>query len=152
MIFGILFLLLPIVEIALFIRVVDEIGFLAAVFLCFAMAIVGGALVRQQGLNTLVAIQAALDRGEMPVDRMFDGMCLFAAGALFLLPGFFSDFLGLLLLLPPTRAILRRHVAQYMTVMGGDGGNRPEDNDILDAEFTRVEDEDENGNDRPLLP
>ncbi|HEY8190286.1 MAG TPA: FxsA family protein [Micavibrio sp.] len=152
MIFGILFLLLPIVEIALFIRVVNEIGFFSAVFLCLAMAIVGGALVRRQGLNTLAAIQAALDRGEMPVDRMFDGMCLFVAGALFLLPGFFSDFLALLLLLPPTRAVLRRHVAQYMTVTDGamNGGVQPPDSEILDAEFTRVEDEDEN--DRLLLP
>ncbi len=138
MIFGILFLLFPILELALFVRVAAEAGFLAALFLCFASAIVGGALVRHQGLNTLVSIQEALDRGEMPVDKIFDGMCLFIAGALFILPGFFSDFLATLLLLPPVRTFLRRYAAHYLT--RGEDFPRGEA-DILDVEFTRIDEE-----------
>lgn len=138
MIFGILFLLFPILELALFVRVAGETGFLTALFLCFASAIIGGALVRRQGFSTLVSIQTALDQGEMPVEKIFDGMCLFVAGALFILPGFLSDFLGALLLIPPVRTLLRRCLGHYLA----DGTNMSAENtEILDVEFTRIDED-----------
>ena len=144
MIFWILFLLLPVIEIALFIQVAGAIGFFDMVLLCLGMAIVGGTLVWQQGLQTLVALQGALDRGEMPVEKIFDGMCLFFAGVFFILPGFFSDFLGSMLLIPPLRDRLRHYAGRYL---GGGQEGTPADSDILDVEYTRIDDDN-----RPLPP
>lgn len=137
--FGILFLLLPILELALFIKVAEETGFFSALLLCIGMAMLGGILVRAQGFSTLISIQDALNRGEMPVERIFDGMCLFIAGAFFILPGFLSDGVGVLLLIPAVRSALRRHLERYL-----DGGQPPSDggnDDVIEAEFTRIDDE-----------
>ncbi|GBD43646.1 hypothetical protein HRbin40_01124 [bacterium HR40] len=97
------FLLVPLVELAVLIAVGTRIGVLSTVALCLLTAVVGAALVRAQGLAVLRSLRRELERGQLPVAQAFHGLCLLLAGALLLIPGFFTDLLGLLLLLPPVR-------------------------------------------------
>jgi UPF0716 protein FxsA len=100
-------LLLPLVEIAGFVIIgpwLGVVGTLAAVLLS---AIIGIAIIRSQGMVALDRIHTAMAQGETPVRPMVDGALVLLAGALFILPGFVSDLVALLLLLP----IVRRAVA-----------------------------------------
>jgi len=109
-VFGIillLFLAIPILEIYLVIQVGSSIGVLPTVALLIAVSIAGAWLLRHQGLSVLARIQSKLARGEMPGKELVDGLLIAFAGALMLTPGFMTDAFGLLLMLPPTRAIVR---------------------------------------------
>jgi UPF0716 protein FxsA len=101
-----LFILTPLIEIYLFIKVGSQIGALTTVLLCVVTAIVGMALLRHQGLSTIRNVQSQMQHGELPAISMIEGMMLFFAGALLLTPGFFTDTLGFLLLIPPLRKAL----------------------------------------------
>jgi len=114
---GLLFILLlvvPIVEIALFIKVGGLIGVWPTIGIVIATALAGAALLRRQGLATLRSARASLADNRFPIDEVFDGLCLAVAGALLLTPGFFTDAVGLLLFVPPLRAALRRRLAAYV--------------------------------------
>jgi UPF0716 protein FxsA len=114
---GFLFILLlavPIVEIALFIEIGGLIGVWPTIGIVIATAIAGAALLRSQGLATLKSARASLAENRFPIDEVFDGLCLAVAGALLLTPGFFTDAVGLLLFVPPVRAVLRRRLAAYV--------------------------------------
>lgn len=109
-VFGIillLFLVVPIIELYLVIQVGSSIGVMPTVALLIAVSITGAWLLRHQGLSVLSRIQAKLARGEMPGRELVDGLLIVFAGALMLTPGFMTDAFGLLLMLPPSRAILR---------------------------------------------
>jgi UPF0716 protein FxsA len=105
---------LPVIEIALFIKSAQWLGLIPTIVLAIAAGAVGLALVRRQGFELLMRTRAQFDRGEMPVAEVFDGLCLAMAGALLVLPGFFSDVVALLLLLPPVRAVLRSWLAAHL--------------------------------------
>lgn len=94
---------IPLVEIALFIEIGDEIGVWPTIGLCIATALAGSLMLRVQGLSTLMRARAALERDEMPVREMLDGIGLAIAGALLLTPGFATDTVGLLLFVPAIR-------------------------------------------------
>ncbi|HLO78882.1 MAG TPA: FxsA family protein [Magnetospirillum sp.] len=98
---------LPVVEIALFIKSAQWIGLLPTIAAAIAAGVLGTALVRRQGFELLMRTRAQFERGEMPVREAFDGLCLAVAGVLLVLPGFFSDVVAVLLLLPPVRELLR---------------------------------------------
>ncbi len=98
-----LFLSWPVAEIAIFVQVGQAIGWLAAIVLTIVTAVAGSILLRWQGLATMNRFLAAAEKGESPVGAVLDGMGIFAAGVLLLLPGFISDVLGLLLFIPPLR-------------------------------------------------
>lgn len=108
--FLILFVLIPIAEVYAFISVGEEIGVLKTLLLCVLTAAIGGFLVRQQGLETLMKAQKSFSTGNMPLNALFDGLCIVIAGALLLTPGFVTDIVGFSLLLPPFRLFLR-HLA-----------------------------------------
>lgn len=127
---------LPVVEIAFFIKVADLIGLIAAIAAAILAGLIGMALLRGQGLATLNRARANLDRGEMPVDEAFDGLCLLIAGALLLLPGFLTDILAALILLPPVRALLRRWLAARVKTMEKRGQMR-----VIEADYTIVRDD-----------
>lgn len=104
--FRILFLLLllvPLIEVYLFVQVGRLIGALPTVLLCILMAMVGTWLFRLQGLQTVRRIQQKLDRRELPAIDLIEGGILALAGLLLLVPGFFSDFIGLICLIPAVR-------------------------------------------------
>ena len=105
-----LFIGIPLIEIYLFIQVGGAIGVWSTIGLVILTAFIGTALLRQQGLATLARAQSELDRQQLPVRELFDGVCLLVGGLLLLTPGFLTDALGFALLIPPLRAILGRGV------------------------------------------
>lgn len=104
---ALLFLALPIAELAVIVAVADSIGVFNAIGLLILVSIVGAWLAKREGLGMLTRIRAALDRGEMPSREVADGFLILFAGALMITPGFLTDCLALVLLFPPTRALVR---------------------------------------------
>ena len=102
-----LLLLVPLVEVALFILLGGILGLWPTLGLAVATALAGAALIRHQGFAILARAQAELASRRLPVAELFDALCLFLAGALLLTPGFATDFAGALLLVPGLRATLR---------------------------------------------
>lgn len=102
----ILFLTVPLLEIYLLIQVGSVIGALPTVFLVVFTAVVGAFLLRMQGFATMRRVQATLARGELPAIEMLEGLVLLISGALLLTPGFFTDIVGFLCLIPPLRRCL----------------------------------------------
>lgn len=104
------FLAVPIAEIALFVEASRLIGVFPTILLTIATAMLGTFLMRSQGIATLNRISQSIDKGEVPVASVMDGMGIFVAGILLLTPGFLSDLMGLLLFIPP----IRRRVGQWI--------------------------------------
>jgi UPF0716 protein FxsA len=103
----VVFIIVPIAELYVLIQIGQAIGVWATIALLFADSILGAALMRQQGRAAWMRLHRALAEGRVPSREVIDGVLVIFGGALLLTPGFISDFLGLLLLLPPTRAIVR---------------------------------------------
>jgi UPF0716 protein FxsA len=99
-----------IVELAVLVAVGHAIGFLATIGLLILTSLAGAALLRREGARTLSAFVEALRARRPPHRELLDGMLITAAGVLVVVPGFVSDVLGLLLLLPPIRALVRRRI------------------------------------------
>jgi len=106
------------IEIALFIWIGGLIGIGWTLLAIVASAVVGVALIRHQGMNVLAEAQAAAQRNEPPLKPVFDGFCLLVAGLFLLTPGFFTDVLGFLLLIPPLRLALGRRVWDWAVRTG----------------------------------
>ncbi|MEA2435071.1 MAG: protein FxsA [Actinomycetota bacterium] len=102
-----LFIVLPIVELWVIIKVGVAIGVIPTLALLILVSVAGTMLVKQQGLATWRRLQEALQRGETPTKEVTDGALILLGGALLLTPGFVSDIMGLFLLFPPTRAVLK---------------------------------------------
>lgn len=100
------FILIPILELYVLIRVGSHIGALNTILLVLLTAGIGVALLRKQGLSTLQKVQAQMQHGELPAVGMLEGMLLFFAGALLLTPGFITDSIGFLLMIPPLRKVI----------------------------------------------
>jgi UPF0716 protein FxsA len=98
-----IFILIPVVEIWLLIEIGGEIGTLATIGWLILAMILGVNLIRYQGVATMMNINQQLRRGEPPAQAMADGMLRGVAGILLVVPGFASDFMALLLLIPPIR-------------------------------------------------
>ena len=113
----VLFLVVPIVELYVIVQVAGGIGVLETLGLLIVVSIVGAWLVKAQGIGLIRRVQAKLAAGEMPGKELVDGALILFAGALMLTPGFVTDTVGLLLLLPPTRAIVRTFVMKRFSVM-----------------------------------
>ena len=113
-----LFVAVPIVEIALFIQVGGAIGLWPTLAIVVLTAVAGSALMRAQGAMTLGRLQAALAEGRNPSDPIAQGAMILVAGVLLLTPGFFTDGVGLALLLPPVRLLLIRWIASRISVSG----------------------------------
>jgi UPF0716 protein FxsA len=102
-----LIICVPIAEIYLIVRVGGLIGLWPTVLLLLASSLAGALLLRHQGRAAMDAFRSALDQGRIPAREAFDGALVIFGGALLLTPGFLTDLLGLLLLLPPTRDLFR---------------------------------------------
>jgi UPF0716 protein FxsA len=103
----ILFIVIPIAELAVIIQIGQAIGVLPTIALLIADSVLGAALMRSQGRAAWMRFNAALAEGRVPGREVMDGALVIFGGALLLTPGFLSDILGLILLLPPTRALVR---------------------------------------------
>jgi UPF0716 protein FxsA len=137
-IFLLLFVGTPLVELYLLIQVGSQIGALPTIGLTLLTAVIGGVLVRLQGLSVLGRVRASLDRGDVPALEMLDGALLLIAGFLLLLPGFVTDAVGFLLLVPVVRRLV---IARFVRVVPGhpptatDAGQR-----VIEGEFRRHKD------------
>src|SRR3954453_5974468 len=120
-----LFIVVPIVELFVILQVGEAIGVLPTVALLIADSILGSMLMRSQGRTAWRRFNAALTEGRIPHREVLDGALVIFGGALLLTPGFLTDVLAVLLLLPPTRAIVRAALVRRLLprlVIGGLGG------------------------------
>jgi len=138
----------PLMEIAAFIEVGSAIGLWATLAVIIVTAIIGTALLRQQGLSTLHSARCEIEAGRVPVRELFDGICILTAGALLLTPGFVTDAVGLALMIPLVRTTLGYRLRKMATARGhtdfsvqprtqpGTGGHET----IMEGEFHEIED------------
>lgn len=115
-----LFLCIPLGEIAIFIKVGDWIGLWPTIATVILTALIGTALIRQQGLATLMEAQRKMARNEVPVAEMLHGFFLVIGGILLLIPGFLTDGIGFLLLIPAVRHSLAARAVQRMRPLNPD--------------------------------
>lgn len=101
-----IFIGIPLLEIYLFIVIGGAIGAIPSIFLVVFSGVLGALLIRHQGVYTLRRVQESMARGEVPALVMLEGMLIFVSGVLLLTPGFFTDSIGILLLIPPVRKLL----------------------------------------------
>ncbi len=120
-----LFLLIPLVEIYFLIQVGNVIGAIPTIALVVFTALLGAMLLRFQGWVTLQRARLTLAQGQMPAIEMFEGVLLVLAGALLLTPGFFTDTIGFLLLIPPLRKSIIRWFLKKTDIRGGPPGGSP---------------------------
>ena len=138
------FIAVPLIEIALFIQVGGAIGLWPTLLVVVITAVLGTYLVRQQGRLALSQVQQSFSELNDPSEPLAHGAMILFAGALLLTPGFFTDAVGFLLLMPPVRtrafAWVRTRVNVQSFQMGGAQarGRRP---DSIDGEFEDVEPE-----------
>lgn len=101
------FILMPLVELVLLIKLNQQIGFAYTVAIVILTGVTGATLARMQGFLTVRAIQRDLAEGRMPAPRLIDGVMILIAGVLLVTPGLITDAIGFLLLLPPIRSSIR---------------------------------------------
>lgn len=156
------FIVVPLAELALLIWLGQTIGLWQTIGIVVITAVIGTTLLRSQGLSTLLRAQQAMAEGRVPVESVVEGALLLFAGAFLLTPGLITDTVGFLLLVPPIRQIAARWALQrvfakanvHVSGFGNPGegpvggeppGHQPEgrrvtDDNVIDAEFERVED------------
>ena len=125
-----LFIVVPIAELYVIIKVGGAIGILPTLAILLADAVLGSMLLRHQGRSAWRRFNAAIAEGRFPGREAADGVMVAVGGTLLLTPGFISDIVGLLLLLPPTRAVIRSGLFRYLRrrvvpVGMPTGGRRP---------------------------
>lgn len=128
---------IPMIEIYVMIQVGSEIGAFPTIALAIFTAIVGIWLVRHQGFGLLMRVREMTDRGEVPALEVLDGALLLVAGLFLLLPGFLTDTIGFVLLIPPLRQWI---VGRYVRVIpvrpgahtGGEEGPR-----VIEGDYRR---------------
>ena len=113
----ILFVVLPLVELYLIIKVGGAIGALWTVLLVIMTAVIGVQLLRIQGLSTLRRARENLDQGSLPAMEMMEGLLLAVGGVLLITPGFITDTLGFLCLIPVTRRAIIRYLMSHATIV-----------------------------------
>ncbi|QXH52489.1 membrane protein FxsA [Pseudomonas fakonensis] len=147
--FLLLFLVFPVLELFVFVKVAGAIGFFPALLLIIAGSALGLLVMRVAGLATALRARESLQRGELPAEDMFQGLMLAVGGGLLLIPGFISDVIGLLCLLPFSRRLvaskLRQRAEQQamrqrtfqddpFQAQPRDGGHRP---NVIEGEYER---------------
>ena len=147
--FILLLLAIPVGEVFIFLEVGSVIGTWPTIGLIVGTAVVGGMILRWQGLQTLARARRQLAANRLPVAEMAEGAALALAAVLLLTPGFFTDALGTLLLFPPLRrSLLRRLIARLApharqggadAALGADGAR------VIEGEYTVLDDAPEPG-------
>jgi UPF0716 protein FxsA len=147
------FIGVPIVEIALFIEIGGRVGLWNTIALVVLTAFIGTWLLRAQGLETLRRARKSAARNVFPVAELFDGLCLLVAGALLLTPGFLTDTLGFLLMVPALRRIARNRLWRLISKGGGGGiwingeemtrPGQPDDGGAIEGEYREIDPDDE---------
>ncbi len=121
-----IFIAIPLLEIALLIKIGQAIGFWATILLVIATAVLGTWLLHAQGMETLRRVMTALDQGKPPVGPVLEGFLLLVAGLLLLTPGILTDTIGFILLIPPVRSVLVRYGLNRLIFVTVGGRGWPE--------------------------
>jgi UPF0716 protein FxsA len=125
------FIVVPLAELYVILQVGDAIGVLPTIALLVADSLLGAYLLKNQGRAVWRRFNETMQAGRIPHRELVDGVLVIFGGAFLLTPGFLTDIIGVLLLLPPTRAVIRRFVQARLTsrafvaVSGGVRGRRP---------------------------
>lgn len=143
MILFLLFIVFPVAELYVIIRVGSSIGFLNTLGLIVLVAVVGSWLVKREGLRVWAKFNDSVAQGRVPTREIIDGVLILVAGALLLAPGFLTDVIGILVLFPPTRAVFRsmltKRARRGSIILGGFSGpgRRPfSPDDVIDTDGT----------------
>jgi UPF0716 protein FxsA len=111
------FLAIPLIEIAFFVVIGQTIGLWPTLLGVVITAVAGASLIRWQGMQVIADLRRTAERGELPGRQIADAMLIGLAGLLLLLPGYFSDIIGILLLLPPIRSLIYRQLSRHFRVV-----------------------------------
>ena len=132
-------ILVPIVEIYLFIKIGSQIGALSTILLIFITAVIGIYYARYEGINTLKSGIAQISKNEIPQYEMLSGAIIAFAAVLLIVPGFITDFIGFSLIFPVTRKLLFNYFAKKFQ-----SKQKKEDkkNNFIEGEFEDIEDSD----------
>lgn len=137
-----LFVAVPLIEIALFIQVGGLIGLWPTLAIVVLTAILGTALVRSQGAQALMQLRRSFDELRDPAEPLANGAMILFSGALLLTPGFFTDALGLLLLVPGVRKAIYQHLRARVVVesfrYGSAGAASHAGGEVIDGEYEEV--------------
>ncbi|HSJ43059.1 MAG TPA: FxsA family protein [Euzebyales bacterium] len=143
------FIVVPLLELAIIIQVGDLIGAAPTILLLLAVSLAGAWLVRREGTRAWIRFTDALRSGRVPADEVLEGAMVLFGGALLLTPGFATDAVGLLLMIPPIRAViavtLKRRLGARFTVtsLSGTAGRRPPQarrrDEVVDVEVVNIE-------------
>jgi UPF0716 protein FxsA len=117
-----LFLIVPVVEIYLIIKVGSVIGGLATVVSLLCISLLGAYLVRNQGVRIVMQIREELSRGRLPAAQLLDGALVFIGSVLLMTPGFFTDFVGIFFLIPATRRVIKMWLGLWLQSRLSKGG------------------------------
>lgn len=135
----ILFTVVPILELVVLIKVGSAIGAFPTILLVVLISVTGAWLARVQGFLVLQKIESTINQGIMPTEEMLDGMMILAGGILLLTPGFISDIIGLVMLFPATRWLVKQLTRKYIQMMLKNGQvvtfsqfSGRKDNDVID--------------------
>jgi UPF0716 protein FxsA len=121
-----LFITIPLLELWILIEVGSGIGGISTIALCLLTAALGGFLIRWQGMSTLLDAQKRMAHGEIPADHGFHGLIIAFSGIMLFTPGFITDSIGFLLLVPPIRQLL---INRFIPIPG------QQKSDIINAEI-----------------
>ena len=138
----IIFIVIPVIEISLFIEIGSFIGSFTTILLVFTTALIGVYFVRQQGISTYSKLYNQLQNQEAPIQTMFEGLVILISGILLITPGFFTDALGFLGLIPLTRVIFIKIVANSVLSRYGIKNQSPDDGSI-EGDFEEINDDDD---------
>ena len=119
LVLALVFLVVPIVEIYVMLQVAGAIGVPETILLLIAISFAGAWLAKMAGIGVLARLQRTVRAGKVPSAEVVDGGLVLLAGALMITPGFLSDCLAILLLLPPSRAVVRGVVLRRIRARGG---------------------------------
>lgn len=134
------FVVVPLAELYVILEVVGPaIGLLPTIAILLAVSVAGAALVRHEGVRAWRRFREALAQSRIPAEEVVDGALVLVGGTLLLTPGFITDVVGLLLVLPPTRALGNRLVRGRVRRAFGLRAGRPVPGDVVDVEVIRVE-------------
>ena len=141
----IIFIILPIIEISIFIQVGGFVGTFNTILIIFLTAAVGVYFVRQQGFRTFQKIGVELQNQQIPVQGMFDGLVILIAGILLVTPGFLTDIIGFLGLVPQTRVFLLAVIKNlfFQRYSNANKQYKKDMNETIDGDFIEIEEEHE---------
>lgn len=117
-----IFLIVPVIEIYLLIKVGSIIGGMATVTSLLLISALGAYLVRSQGFRIVNEIRDQLSRGRLPAAQLLDGALVFVGGVLLMTPGFFTDFVGIFFLVPASRSLIKMWLGLWLQSRLSRGG------------------------------